>query len=164
MSSFYGYTDLKNPSFSAPNLHYRTFPLVDRAAAESYICTDLLRSAPKEQRFSLYLWARQTGKWVSLLTGDDPTMAEKWSLSKEELQALPPLFLTASTADRDVPFAVSKNLAALHPHAVFHPVFYLEHDFDRDPERAESRDVYRACLDFLDDICETAKIEDATIR
>ena len=59
---------------------------------------------------------------------------------------------TASSGDQDVPFRESKQMARKIPRSQFFPVYYLEHDFDRDTTKPEGMQAYRAALAWLKDV------------
>lgn len=147
--SFYGYHTLIHPFFSGPSAHYRMLPMIERSMIPDLHGAPPISSAPIEQRFFLYVYARQQGKWLDLLAADRAQLS-RFAIPEEELKLLPPTFLTASTADQDVPFSFSKKLSQQIPGAQFLQVFGLEHDYDRDPSRKESQALYPAALDFLD--------------
>ena len=145
---FYGYYDMGDPFVTAPSPYYKTLPEVPRRLVERFFGGAPVTAGPKTQRFSLYIHARQQGAWKELLGGpavEDPA----WSLSPEDIRRLPPLFITASSGDEDVPFRVSKALSRQAPQAVMKPVYYLPHDFDRDTTDPEGMQVYRGCLDWM---------------
>lgn len=52
-------------------------------------------------RYSIYIYARQTGCWPELL--GTPEDIARYSLSEEDFALLPPGFFTASSGDQDVP-------------------------------------------------------------
>lgn len=147
--AFYGYHTLLHPFFSGPSAHYRTLPLIPASMVPDRRNAPPLSAAPMEERFFLYVHARQQGKWLDLLA-PDPGQRTRFSIPEEELTALPPAFLTASTSDQDVPFSCSKKMSLLIPQNHFLPVFGLEHDYDRNPDRPESRRLYQAALDWTD--------------
>lgn len=147
--AFYGYHTLLHPFFSGPSAHYRMLPMIEQAMVPDLRGAQPISSAPIEQRFFLYVYARQQGKWLDLLAPDRAQL-EHFSIPDEDLKLLPPTFLTASTADQDVAFSFSKKLSQQIPDARFLQVFGLEHDYDRDPGRIESQTLYQAALDFLD--------------
>ncbi|MEQ2456180.1 alpha/beta hydrolase [Flavonifractor hominis] len=147
--AFYGYHDLRHPFFTSPSPHYQMLPQIDRSLIPDLWNAPPVSSAPIESRFFLYVYARQQGAWPRFLTRD----VEDWgrfSISDDGLRRLPPTFLTASTADQDVPFSFSRKMSLFIPDNQFLPVYGLEHDYDRDPALAESQALYRECLDWLD--------------
>lgn len=147
--AFYGYHTLLHPFFSGPSAHYRTLPSIPSSMVPDLRGNLPISAAPIEQRFFLYVHARQQGKWLDLLAPDS-TWLPRFSVPEESLKYLPPTFLTASTADQDVPFSFSKKLSLQIPQNQFLPVFGLEHDYDRDPDLPESRRLYASALDWTD--------------
>ena len=149
---FYGYYDLNAPFFSAPSAFYRQLPAVPEALVQRCLGQSPITSGTREQRFSLYVHARQTGQWLALLGPE--AGGPRFSLSEADLHRLPPLFIAASTGDRDVPYRVSKNLARLAPAARLHTVYYLEHDFDRDSSIPAGQQTYEDCLAWMHGLTE----------
>ena len=150
---FYGYYDLTAPFANEVSPHYASMPAVDARTVEGLAGASgtLVTSGPKAMRFSLYVYARQQGRWMEML-GVTPDDAPGLSLSPGDIAALPPLFITASTDDQDVPFKVSKQLSRLAPQARMKTVYYLEHDFDRDTANPAGTEAYTAALDYLDSV------------
>ncbi len=149
---FYGYHDLTDPALSAPAKAYLTLPEVTRSQVDAIAGKhdEPPTTGAKALRWSLYVYARQhEGSWLRMMGLDDPAEAERWSLSSGDIAALPPLFITASTGDADVPIKQSKTLWRAAPHAVMHQVYYLEHDFDRDISNPAGREAYEKALAFL---------------
>lgn len=148
--SFYGYHRLSLPEFTKPIPYYRQFLEVTRENILPLIGDRFLTDGPVTERYSIYIYARQSGSWLSFLCkGTDPA---DYELSDEDLALLPPCFFTASTGDQDVPFRESKSMAALVPESAFYPVYFLPHDFDRDISCEESRLVYQAALEWMQNL------------
>ncbi len=154
--SFYGYPGLLIPEFSKPSAYYNKLLSMDSSIVDRL--TDKsgrpVTYGPLKDRYLLYVYARQTGKWQELLSGDAAHVeaAESpanFSLTPEDLALLPPAFLTASSTDQDVPFGCSKRMARQIPGSLFHPVYNLEHDFDRDTARPEGREAYAKALEWM---------------
>lgn len=146
--SFYGYHTFDIPEFKKPNTFYQKLPAVPERIITQMTGSGFLTEGPKETRYSLYIYARQTGTWTDLLNG--PTDMSRCCLTDEDLSQLPPGFFTASSSDQDVPFRISKYMASKIPGSTFKPVYYLEHDFDRDTRRKEGLQVYDAAIAWLD--------------
>lgn len=148
---FYGYYDLTAPFANEPSAHYAAMPAVDGNTV-SRLCGKpgaLVTSGPKATRFSLYVYARQQGTWMEML-GIAPDDEPALSLSPDDIAALPPTFIAASTDDQDVPFKTSKTLSRAAPNARMMTAYYLEHDFDRDTSNPAGAQAYAAALAFLD--------------
>lgn len=150
---FYGYYDMQAPFLTEKSVYYNTLPSVPEVMESKFSGGEPVTSGPKNQRFALYVYARQQGKWGYLL-GEEDIKAPENSLSNEEIQKLPPIFITASSADQDVPYRISKELSRQTPSAVMKTVYYLEHDFDRDTSNPTGKEIYKACLEWMKIILE----------
>ncbi|RGY97167.1 alpha/beta hydrolase [Clostridium sp. AM58-1XD] len=147
---FYGYHGLKEPEFSRENAYYQTsFATVTRNDAFLAVKNSPDLDTLKSPRLLLYLYARQSGSWTSLL--GSPEELASCSLSPEQLVGLPPAFLTASSTDHDVPFRISKTMSRKIPRSRFYPVYNLDHDFDSDTTQPEGRKAYEECLKWMDE-------------
>ena len=135
------------PECAGPSKDYQSLPLIPDELIPSYHGSSPRFQASVEERYLLYVYARQRGKWPQLLgaTGG-------WEVSRSQLAFLPPAFLTASTGDRDVPFIFSQTMHISIPNSVFLPVYGLEHDYDRDPQRAESKALYQQAITWTNRI------------
>ena len=69
-----------------------------------------------DRRERFYLYCRQQGKWPNEATGHDPHGEPKWfdpyCPIRNVTANYPPTLLIHGTADTDVPYAESKNMAA----------------------------------------------------
>lgn len=152
---FYGYCDLSGEMRSAlfqPSIYYRrSYARVAPTIARKLSGVDLLSTAPLEQRFGLYVYARQTGSWGSLL-GLSPDALASFSLDAKAQGELPPLFIAASKDDQDVPFQNSMRLAQNVHAATTHFIEHGGHDFDRDTTHPEGLKAWRACLKWAEDV------------
>ena len=150
---FYGYWNLEDPFVSTPSAHYAAMPAVDTATVNALTgpSGSLVFEGPKATRFSLYVHARQQGSWGRML-GVDENNAAALSLTREDLERLPPVFITASTGDNDVPLKQSKSLMRAAKQRQMHQVYYLEHDFDRDTANPVGRETYQAALAYLSEV------------
>lgn len=153
---FYGYHDLTDPSLTEPARAYTALPRVtrdqvDRLAGQA---GRTVTSGPKALRYALYVHVRQeTGAWLRLLglDGDEPGRdARAFSLGPEDIAALPPLFICASTGDEDIPYRIPKALFRTVPDAVMKTVYDLPHDFDRDASRPEGPHIWAQAIAWLD--------------
>lgn len=151
LASFYGYYSLEDSSFHQPSTYYNTFPKVPTAYLKQLIQKQPLAVGAVTERFPLYLHARQSGNWVPLFLADKSKIAA-FNLTAAELQSLPPTFLTASTADQDVPYPFTQQAAQLIPRAVLHPVLGMPHDFDADLTKPAGRRTYQQLIHWLDEL------------
>ncbi|MEG0890227.1 MAG: alpha/beta hydrolase [Bacteroides sp.] len=142
---FYGFFDLTQPFFSEPIAPYSELPVIKKELVDKIVKSSFLTNAPKELRFSLYVYARQQGTWLQLL-GLSVEDSMHFSLSAEDIAALPPLFITASTGDEEIPFSESKRLWRASHKAVIKPVYHLAHDFDRETANHIGQDIYQYAL------------------
>lgn len=155
--SFYGYYSFDAPEFHRPSPFYQKFPAIEESLLENHLKKEPVISGSIDTRYSLYVCARQAGSWPDWLTKNEKGSSTGLSpvsapLTEDTLFKLPPTFLTASSSDEDVPFRISKQMARKIPEAIFHPVYFLEHDFDRHTDRPEGREAYKSALDWLDSL------------
>lgn len=148
--SFYGYHTFELPEFSRPNTTYKKLPAVSEETVRQLVTDHFITEGPMTIRYSIYIYGRQTGKWPEFLGSAEEIQAH--TLTEEDFALLPPGFFTASSGDQDVPFRESKQMAARIPGSRFFPVYYLEHDFDRDTSKKEGLQVYRAALEWMNTI------------
>lgn len=146
----YGYTGLDVPEFAKPSAYYSKLAAVSIGQAEKLIGAAPVTYAPLESRLSLYIHARQTGRWPEYLGAQSEP--QRFALTEAELKQLPPLFLAAATEDPDVPYRCSKALSRILPRAQMLTVYGSEHDFDRNTNDPDSIKVYAAILKFLEQI------------
>ncbi|SCZ79615.1 alpha/beta hydrolase [Acidaminobacter hydrogenoformans] len=148
ISAYYGYASLDLINFRTPSKHYLSFLHVDDRTVQSLIKPDPIAYAPIEQRFALYLYARQSGTWLNFLLNENDQVLD-YALSDNELSILPPTFLAASTTDEDVPFKASKELSKTIPNSTLFTVYGLNHDFDRDLNNEAGIHSYQKLLEWL---------------
>lgn len=146
--SFYGYYALTEPSFTTKSAYYQNFQSVPEVLVKKMIGTQPLVKGPLQTRYALYLYGRQSGKWLELL-GVSPSEQRDFSLTEDTLAALPPTFIAHSQHDQDVPYAISQKLHQQIPHSVLYTATDLEHDFDREPTEPQAQAAYRQALDWL---------------
>jgi len=115
--SYWGYGDITTPWYAEPDEFYRRQPLVSREEALRSVGTvPLAVPPPQNQRGRFYLYTRQQGLWPLEVAGRDPRRGPKWfdrycpirNVTKE----YPPTLLIHGTADTDVPYDESRNMAA----------------------------------------------------
>ncbi|CAM4047283.1 alpha/beta hydrolase [Saccharibacillus endophyticus] len=147
--AFYGYHTLSEASFHVPSRHFLAFPPVSDSTMQSLIAQQPIASSPSEQRYLLYLAARQRGNWITLLFGDTPP-DRNFDLTKEQLATLPSTFLAAADQDPDVPVRQSKMLHKWIPDSELHLVQSTHHDFDRTQTEEWGLDVYSKLIKWLD--------------
>lgn len=144
---FYGYHRFDIKDMLEVNNHYAKQARISSDIIEKLIGTKLY-SASASERYALYVYARQTGTWGTLIGLDKCTSLEKYSLNENEMKSLPPIFITAGTDDKDVPFGVSKELRAHAPKVTWRPQYYKDHLFD-DAPTSENRELYTQVAQWI---------------
>ncbi|WP_130811587.1 alpha/beta hydrolase [Olsenella sp. Marseille-P4559] len=145
---FYGYGDMCDERLTVASKHYQQYSPVSSDSIRDIVSDAPVTSGPMSERYSLYVYARQNGCWQSML-GLQPDERDPNALTPSRQSGMPPVFYAASTADEDVPYAVSKSLArALH--AKMFTAYGLEHDFDRDIDNPAGLEAYEKCLDWME--------------
>lgn len=144
--SYYGYGFLTNGWVDTPSQHYLKLPLVSENIFHSLITTPLVE-ADLNTHLSSYIYARQTGKWKSLIyQGRDKFFYLDYSLRVSELKL--PIFAAHATNDPDVPFAEFQALCEK-----FNPTRFVIaadlHDFDRDEQSKHTEDLLKATIHFI---------------
>lgn len=146
--SLYGYTSLQLAAFNLPSRHYLTYPSVSQEEVAKLIQDKPLTQGYLLLRYPIYLYARQSGKWLSLLLADTANAAS-YDLTAEQLQALPPCFIAHAVGDPDVPIQQSRRLAELVPDAYLQEVASQEHDFDRTAIEELGLPLYHDIIQWL---------------
>ncbi len=149
---FYGYYDMTAAFLREPSAYYAGLPAVGRGYLNRLVGTEPVSSGPKPLRFSLYVAARQLGAWAEVLGVSEAQAAATCSLSAEDLRALPPVFVTASADDQDVPLSCSKAVSRAVLVKKCKWVYGLEHDFDRDVSRSEGREAYALAIEWTNNL------------
>ncbi len=147
---FYGYHTFDLPEFKRPSPYFRKLPAVSLDTVAALTGRGFLTDGPLSVRYSIYIYARQTGTWTQFLGTDEEISAA--TVSKEDLTILPSGFFTACSGDPDVPFRESKQLAASIAGSRFYPVYGWEHDFDRDLSHLDGLSAYYAALAWMADL------------
>jgi dipeptidyl aminopeptidase/acylaminoacyl peptidase len=141
--SYYGYGDILGPWYSQPDPFYReTEPLVAAASARAAVGGAPLSEGPGERR-AFYLYCRQQGLWPREVGGMDPTALEAFCPERHVDPVYPPTLLAHGTADTDVPYQRSVDMAAALARAgVRHELLTIpdgRHGFDGPVELAAPR-------------------------
>lgn len=145
--SYYGYGFLCDNWYQEPSSFYKTLPPVYETC---------LSGTPKalhcqgdlDTHYSIYVYARQTGKWKDLIyEGREKYFFLNYSLrAKENLPC--PLFCAHSTGDPDVPF--QEFLALCNR---YNPKRFIastkEHDFDRNTDNPQTKKLLEESIQFL---------------
>lgn len=146
--ALYGYYTLSEASFHVPSRHFLSYPPVSESTMQSLIGKHPLTASLTDQRYLLYMGLRQQGKWLSVVTSDSGELKD-YSLTKTQLEYLPPTFLATADQDPDVPSRQSKMLHKWIPSSELHIVASNEHDFDRTQQESLGIDVYEKLIVWL---------------
>lgn len=146
--SLYGYYSLASAEFSSPSSYYLNYPKVKEGTISHLITKEEILSEGKQDRFLLYLFGRQRGNWMDFLLSS-PEEKSEFSLNKEQIKTLAPLFLAAAKKDPDVPSRQSRQLANFHPSAELVLYDSDEHDFDRTQQQTFGIDLYEKMLAWI---------------
>ena len=145
--SYYGYGFLTRDWFEKPNSYYNTLPKVNESCLN--ICKDNIRtSGSLDSRYSIYVYARQTGNWKTLFyEGREKFFFLDYSLAL--CDKLPcPVFFTHSINDNDVSYNEFKELSARFKgttYIVSEPI----HDFDRNTDSNTTKILLKKTIEFL---------------
>jgi acetyl esterase/lipase len=155
--SFYGYGDISAPWAIEPSKFYCKKDIVSKEIAKSAVSDQIISNASVDERFLLYLYARQSGNWIQEVTGLNP------SLQKDELVKLspiyqvtkefPPTLLLHGTNDVDVPYEQSAFMrAALLKEGVTTKLITIpngEHVFEKDFYNPIVQKALNQVIEFL---------------
>lgn len=146
--AFYGYYNLNEASFNVPNRHFLQYPKVSEQTVQQLINPEPIVSAPMDERFPIYIAARQQGNWSTYIMTEGQSGTD-FSLTKSQLAQLPPLFITAASNDPDVPVRQSKFLNKFGSDTELHIIDSNEHDFDRTQIDTLGMPIYQKLVDWL---------------
>ncbi len=144
--SFYGYGDIVGEWCSSPDPHYNKEPIVSekmaRQGVTGAVITGSQFAGPSDKRWLFYLFCRQQGLWPIEVAGHNPKTEsqafEQFCPIQNVTREYPPTLLLHGEKDTDVPFELSKQMAAaLKKHHIPHQLIMMEgmgHKFDVFPE------------------------------
>jgi len=127
--TYWGYGSLDADWYTTPSEHYRTvLPLIEKDAAWAGVGKKVSTGATGQaarQRGRFYLYCRQNGIWTETVTGFDPATQRDeitpYCPVRNITADYPPIVMIHGTADTDVPFEESANMAfELQKHGVWH--------------------------------------------
>ena len=143
--SFYGYGDITAPWYSRPDPFYCSLPPIDESVARSLV-GDIPLTDGASARGTFYRYTRQHGLWPQEVAGldpdDNPRAFDPYCPVRSVTAAYPPTLLLHGTADTDVPYEQSVEMAAaLQAAGVRHELMTIPdgpHGFDNNatPEDA----------------------------
>jgi acetyl esterase/lipase len=155
--SFYGYGDITAKWATTPNNFYSQKVLVPKETAQKLVSDQIVTEGTVEERFLLYLYARQSGKWIQEISGIDT------NLHKEKLlpfcpvhtitKGYPPTLLLHGTKDVDVPYEQSVFMrGALVKQGVEVKLITIpngEHVFDKEFHQPVVQNALKQVIEFL---------------
>jgi acetyl esterase len=152
--SYYGYTFAHDSWYNHPNPYYVQFPAVDVETIASICKKGETAEGLLDTRYSLYVYARQTGKWICMITDNSiEDFYNLYSLRKlTDFTYYPPVFLAHSFHDTDVPFAESQILSSLIPKSHLFVASAKAHDFDKDTACEDTLSLIEESLYFMNEI------------
>lgn len=105
--SFYGYGDIAGDWAHKPSHHYSQMTAVPKELADMLVTDEIITVGPIQKRYAIYMHARQTGRWIDLVS----------ALNRNDLMSIspinginaeyPPTLLLHGTKDEDVPYEQS---------------------------------------------------------
>jgi acetyl esterase/lipase len=114
--AYYGYGDVDGPWYTEPSEHYRKSPLVSEKDARAAVAGHVTTDGTGKTRGIYYLYLRQNGLWTREVTGFDPASERKkldpYCPVRNITPDYPPILMLHGTADTDVPYERSADMAA----------------------------------------------------
>tara|TARA_B100001123_G_scaffold369672_1_gene431486 strand:+ start:546 stop:1487 length:942 start_codon:yes stop_codon:yes gene_type:complete len=132
--TYWGYGSLDADWYIEPSAHYRkAVPLIDRDTAWAGVGKAVSTGATGDasrKRGRFYLYCRQNGLWTKIVTGFDPVKDRDkitpFCPVRNITKDYPPIVMIHGTADTDVPFYESANMAiALQKAGVRHELLTI---------------------------------------
>ena len=149
--SYYGYGFLKDKWYNTPSKYYLKYPIINFKDVENLIEDYPLVQSPVNPRFLLYLYSRQTGKWLEFLTNKcEVDFIDEYSLRKVDFNNFPPVYLAHNTNDNDVPYEESIELKNRIKNSELFSCTTVDHDFDRNINDTNTRKLIQNTIAFMD--------------
>jgi alpha-beta hydrolase superfamily lysophospholipase len=147
--SYYGYGFLCDNWYQIPSKYYLKLPAVTEGCMNA-IPEEMHADGVLETHYTVYVYARQTGKWKDLIyDGRDKFFLLDYSLRTRDKFPCP-LFCAHSTGDTDVPYSEFLELCNRY-HAKRFIAATDTHDFDRDESSPFTERLLEATLSFLEE-------------
>lgn len=149
--SYYGYGLLVSDWYSQPNQEYLKQPLIKKESITNLIEDDMILSSPVNPRYLLYLYSRQTGKWIDMVSDTSvEDFVDKYNLENFSLENYPPVLLAHNTKDYDVPYKESVELSKKISNSRLLTFNTDTHDFDRNTNDHNTIKLIDATINFID--------------
>ncbi len=128
--AYWGYGDVDGPWYTTPSEHYRQSPLVSKEDAQRAVGGPVHTSGGGD-RGRYYLYLRQNGLWAKEVSGFDPAVEPRkfdpYCPVRHVTPSYPPILMIHGTADTDVPYQESADMAAaLEKQGVEHELITVE--------------------------------------
>ena len=131
--SYWGYGSVDADWYAKPSAHYRKRPIVPEKEAWEGIGKEVSTGAYGElaqKRGLFYLYCRQQGIWTKVVTGHQPGVDRDnitpFCPVRNITPDFPPIIMVHGTADTDVPFYESENMAIeLQKHGIRHELLTI---------------------------------------
>ncbi len=129
--AYWGYGDVDGPWLTEPSAHYRMQTLVAKDDAYRAVGGDVQTGHDNSPRGTFYLYLRQNGLWTREVTGMDPrterAKLDPYCPLRNITPEYPPIVMVHGTADTDVPYERSVDMAAeLKRHGVPHELITMD--------------------------------------
>ncbi len=149
--SYYGYGFFTPNWYNTRSSFYLKYPLVEFKDVKNLIEDHPLVQSPVNPRFLLYLYTRQSGKWLEFISGNtEEAFLNEYSLRNVDFSIYPPVFLAHNTRDNDVPYEESIELSKRIKNVKLFTCTTSDHDFDRDTESIHAIKVIDETINFMD--------------
>lgn len=153
--SYYGYGFLTDHWYNEPSSYYCRLPQVSKDC----IPTDpeIKAIGELDTCYSLYIYARQTGKWVEQFFQEREKFFYKdFSLRNSlDFSLKQAVFLAHSTKDTDVPYKEFQALKHLLTRSETYLVSDEVHDFDRYTDTRSAQELLAKTIQFMDKALES---------
>jgi acetyl esterase/lipase len=129
--TYWGYGDIDGPWYTSPSEHYRKQDLVSKDEALSVVGGDAKTGSDGRSRGKYYLYLRQNGLWAQEVSGFNPKTESRkfdpYCPVRNITPAYPPILMVHGTADTDVPYQESADMAvALKKQGVTHELITVQ--------------------------------------
>lgn len=150
--SYYGYGFTVPNWFDTSSIYYLKYPKINKEEAYTIVQDGFIVEGDIYQRYPLYIYARQTGNWIPMISEENETeFLRKYSLLNQSKDFdFPPTFLAHNFKDEDVPFMEAIELSKIIKGSTLFTCSAEEHDFDRKENSKNTMDLLNKTIDFLD--------------
>lgn len=151
--SFYGYGDITGDWAVKPSPHYQKLTTVPKELAKMLVSDKIITVGPIQNRYAIYMYARQNGVWIEEISGLPKQELSKYCPINYVDGNFPPTLLLHGTLDEDVPYNQSVLMSdRLTKAAVENQLITIpngKHVFDEDWQNPLVRDAFEKVISFL---------------